>query len=99
MKIAIFAAVAASAIALSGCTGFGNFLTTTQTDDSVGARVLADIQGCDRDYQGSIGPTSVQGSFHIKCAPAAPAPVTIGQPIGAGGTFGGGGATTITPNN
>lgn len=59
----------AAGLLLSGCAGVGDFLTRQQGDDTIGAKVLADIQGCSRSYTGAIAPTAIQGSFTINCDP------------------------------
>ena len=61
-------AVAAAALALSGCAGLGTFLNADQSENSVGARILNDIQGCSRAYRGALG-AGVSGSFEIVCDP------------------------------
>lgn len=78
-------AISVAAFGMSGCAGVGKFLTTTQADDTVGARILNDIQGCKRTYGGSLGPAGIQGSFNISCDPQ-PAPAVI--PLSKFGTPG-----------
>lgn len=69
MKHFVFAAaLAVAAVAMSGCANVGEFLTTQQADDTVGARILQDIQGCTRTYRGALG-TGITGSFEIACDP------------------------------
>lgn len=69
-RVAGFLSILLVAACVSGCTGVAKFLTTPQTDDTIGAKVLNDIQGCKRIYNGSLGPTGIQGSFNISCDPA-----------------------------
>ncbi len=61
-------AIAVAGLVLSGCASLGTFLNADQSDKSVGARVLNDIQGCTRSYRGALG-AGVSGSFEINCDP------------------------------
>ena len=61
--------IAAVALSLGGCAGIGDFLSTPQAKNTIGARILSDLQGCSRDYRGAISPTNLSGSFVITCDP------------------------------
>lgn len=61
-------ALTLACLSLGGCAGVGDFLNSEQSDKSIGARILKDIQGCSRRYTGGLG-AGVTGSFTIVCDP------------------------------
>jgi hypothetical protein len=65
------AIIALASVALSGCSSVGAFLSTPADSNSIGGKILTDIQGCSRSYQGALG-AGVTGSFSIRCDPVIP---------------------------
>lgn len=74
-RIYLVAALAVACLGLAGCNGLAAIAGPPRGAGQT-ATVLGNLQGCIRDYKGTIGGLSFTGSVEIHCEPVGPAPPT-----------------------